>query len=53
MKKVILTEEQFATLVVALNKISVTGLQQAEQMTLCKQILDAVEIVDEKDGERE
>lgn len=44
MKKYIFTEEQVLRMVMALNSITVTGLQQAEMLTICKQAIDAAEV---------
>lgn len=56
MKKYVFTEEQIISLCISLNQISVVGMAQAEQLTICKQILDKPfginedEIIDEKEG---
>jgi hypothetical protein len=52
MKKYIFREEQIIRLALALNKITVTGMQQAEQLTICKQVLDAPLDVVEEEGEK-
>lgn len=53
-KKVVFTEEQIFRLAMALNKICVVGMEQAESLTICKQVLDApFEIIEEKEGEKE
>jgi hypothetical protein len=47
-KKYVFTEEQIARLACVLNCITVTGMQQAEMLTICKQVLDApLEIIEE------
>jgi len=47
-KKYVFTEEQIARLACALNCVTVTGMQQAEMLTICKQVLDApLEIIEE------
>jgi hypothetical protein len=51
-KKVIFKEEQIVRLALALNNITVTGMQQAEQLTICKQILDAPLEIVEEEGEK-
>ena len=51
MKTYIFTEKQIFNLCISLNQISVVGMMQAEQLTICKQILDAPHQVIEKEGE--
>lgn len=48
MEKYVYTKEQIIRLVCALNGITVTGMHQAERLTICKQVLDApLEIIEE------
>ena len=47
-KKVVFAEEQIINLAMALNRICVKGMEQAEAMTICKQVLDnPLEIIEE------
>lgn len=50
MKKYIFTEEQIARLACVLNCITVTGMQQAEMLTICKQVLDRPYEIKEEQG---
>jgi len=52
-KKYVLTEEQITRMVMALNGITVTGLQQAELLTVCKQAIDSAEVIEEEGAEDE
>lgn len=53
MKRIFFKEEQLTRLIIALNSLTVTGMQQAEQLTICKQVLDSPEeIIEEEEGEK-
>ena len=53
-KKIVFTEEQIITLAMALNRINVKGMEQAEALTICKQVLDnPLEIIEETEEKGE
>lgn len=49
LKRYVYSEEQIIRMACALNEVTVTGLRQAELLTICKQVLDApLEIIEEE-----
>lgn len=55
MKKYVYSEEQIVRLVSAIDTLQVRGIQQANAIVVCQQVLDTpVEIIEEKEeGENE
>ncbi len=51
MKKVIYTEDQIQAVISLLNGITTTGIQNANQIAVIAQTLDAGEVKEEKEGE--